>query len=175
MRMARPTGCLMHALFRSKRMHGASLAAEFCPIVPCSGWAWFYVGRAAGRDRDHRRARGAAVAGDSSQPRIGPAFAMSEQSAAIALAAVNFESAKRHSARGAAGVFCRVPVYRGSSLLVYLLPQLEEANIQQTWDFDDPGNNALGGATARTATVLPMLLCPSDLVIRPPVHAVSTD
>ena len=30
------------------------------------------------------------------------------------------------------------------------LPHLEEANLEQTWDFIDPANNALGGAAART-------------------------
>jgi prepilin-type N-terminal cleavage/methylation domain-containing protein/prepilin-type processing-associated H-X9-DG protein len=89
----------------------------------------------------------------------------------LAIAALNFESAKRQFSPGVQQVFFAVaPVYRGSSLFVYLLPQLEEANIQQTWDFADPGNNALSGATARTATVLPMLLCPSDLIDQNPVQ-----
>ena len=32
----------------------------------------------------------------------------------------------------------------------------------QSWDFNDPLHNAVGGDNARTAVVLPLLLCPSD-------------
>jgi prepilin-type N-terminal cleavage/methylation domain-containing protein/prepilin-type processing-associated H-X9-DG protein len=88
----------------------------------------------------------------------------------LALATLNFESAARHFPSGMQQkLYATAPVYRGSSLFVYMLPHIEEVKLRQAWDFVDPGNNTLGGATARTATVLPMLLCPSDLIDQNPV------
>ncbi len=88
----------------------------------------------------------------------------------LALATLNFESAARQFPPGVRQtLFTTAPVYRGSSLFVYVLPNIEEAKLRQAWDFTDPGNNTLSGATARTATVLPMLLCPSDLIDQNPV------
>jgi len=87
----------------------------------------------------------------------------------LAIATLNFESAARQFPPGVQQtLFPTAPVYRGSSLFVYLLPYFEEANLQRTWDFVDPGNNTLGGATALTATVLPILICPSDFIDQNP-------
>jgi prepilin-type N-terminal cleavage/methylation domain-containing protein/prepilin-type processing-associated H-X9-DG protein len=61
------------------------------------------------------------------------------------------------------------PGFRGYSLFIYLLPYLGQDNLYRSWDFGDPLNNAAGGARARTAVVLPGLLCPSDLVPTNPV------
>jgi prepilin-type processing-associated H-X9-DG protein len=61
------------------------------------------------------------------------------------------------------------PVFRGYSLFTYLLPYLEQDNLYRNWDFDDPLSNSAGGASARTAVVLAMLLCPADLVPTNPV------
>ncbi len=88
----------------------------------------------------------------------------------LALAALNFESAHRQFPPGVEqALFATAPVYRGSSLFVHLLPQLEESVVQQAWEFDNPQANTLGGRSARTATVLPVLLCPSDVVEQNPV------
>src|SRR5262245_23186304 len=54
------------------------------------------------------------------------------------------------------------PQYRGYTLFVYLLPYVEQDNLYRQWDFTTPLNNASGGTGARTATVLPLLLCPAD-------------
>jgi prepilin-type N-terminal cleavage/methylation domain-containing protein/prepilin-type processing-associated H-X9-DG protein len=88
----------------------------------------------------------------------------------LALATLNFESSQRQFPPGVEQVlFATAPVYRGSSLFVYLLPQMEETAVQQAWDFGDPQSNTLGGRAARTATVLPILVCPSDVIGQNPV------
>jgi prepilin-type N-terminal cleavage/methylation domain-containing protein/prepilin-type processing-associated H-X9-DG protein len=61
------------------------------------------------------------------------------------------------------------PKYRGVPLFVYLLPYLEQDNLFRGWDMTNPLNNTAGGASARTATVLKVLLCPSDLIPQNPV------
>ena len=55
------------------------------------------------------------------------------------------------------------PKYRGVPLFVYLLPFLEQDNLARGWDYTNPLNNT-GNATAKTATILKVLLCPSDLI-----------
>jgi prepilin-type N-terminal cleavage/methylation domain-containing protein/prepilin-type processing-associated H-X9-DG protein len=88
----------------------------------------------------------------------------------LAIATLNFESGSRQFPPGVRQVlFAAAPIYRGSSLFVHLLPQLEQGTLQKTWDFSDPMNNTLGGLSARTATVLPVLLCPSDVLDQNPV------
>jgi prepilin-type N-terminal cleavage/methylation domain-containing protein/prepilin-type processing-associated H-X9-DG protein len=88
----------------------------------------------------------------------------------LAIATLSFESGSRQFPPGVRQVlFASAPIYRGSSLFVHLLPQLEEGVLQKTWDFSDPMHNTLGGLTARTASVLPVLLCPSDLLDQNPV------
>jgi prepilin-type N-terminal cleavage/methylation domain-containing protein/prepilin-type processing-associated H-X9-DG protein len=89
----------------------------------------------------------------------------------LAVAALNFESGRRQFPPGLQqALFPAAPIYRGSSLFTYLLPQLEEKNLQQKWNFDDPLVNTVGGASARTATVLAVLLCPSDIIDQNPVQ-----
>jgi prepilin-type N-terminal cleavage/methylation domain-containing protein/prepilin-type processing-associated H-X9-DG protein len=65
--------------------------------------------------------------------------------------------------------FAAAPQYRGVSLFVYLLPYLEQDNLFRGWDFTDPLRNTTGGSASRTATVLPILLCPSDVIPQNPV------
>jgi prepilin-type N-terminal cleavage/methylation domain-containing protein/prepilin-type processing-associated H-X9-DG protein len=65
--------------------------------------------------------------------------------------------------------FPSAPRYRGVSLFVYLLPYLEQDNLARNWDRTDPLNNTAGGASARTAIVLPVLLCPSDAISQNPI------
>jgi hypothetical protein len=63
------------------------------------------------------------------------------------------------------------PQYRGDTLFVYLLPYLEQDSLYRQWDFATPLNNASGGTDARTATVLRVLLCPSDVIPQNPVSS----
>ena len=89
----------------------------------------------------------------------------------LGVAATNFETAQKGFPPGLQqSFFALAPVYRGSPLFVHLLPQLEETSRRQDWDFDDPQNNSVGGLNARTATVLSVLVCPSDLVDNNPVQ-----
>ena len=67
-------------------------------------------------------------------------------------------------------LFGSAPVYRGISLFVYLAPYLEENNVVANWDYNNPLNNAIGGPTAPTATVLPGLLCPADFIQQNPIE-----
>ena len=88
----------------------------------------------------------------------------------LGVAATNFETAQKGFPPGVQqAMFDTAPIYRGTSLFVHLLPQLEEANQRQVWDFDDPQNNTVGGLDARTATVIPVLVCPSDAIDQNPV------
>jgi prepilin-type N-terminal cleavage/methylation domain-containing protein/prepilin-type processing-associated H-X9-DG protein len=88
----------------------------------------------------------------------------------LAIALLDFELAKREFPPGMQQtIFTIAPVYRGSSLFVHVLPQLEESAAADLWDFADPQNNTAGGIDARTAAVLPVLVCPSDLIDENPV------
>jgi len=60
--------------------------------------------------------------------------------------------------------FAAAPKYRGVTLFVYLLPQLEQNGLYSGWDFNDPLNNTAGGSAARTAALLSVLTCPADLL-----------
>ncbi len=83
----------------------------------------------------------------------------------LALAAQN-----HHAAQGAfpPGVNCDRP---GSvSLFVYLLPTMEQAALYDQWDMANLGTNAHGGTNARTASILPGMMCPSDFVPQNPVE-----
>jgi prepilin-type N-terminal cleavage/methylation domain-containing protein/prepilin-type processing-associated H-X9-DG protein len=52
----------------------------------------------------------------------------------------------------------------GTCWEVELLDYLEQDNLKNRWDYDDFRNNVVGGLDATTAQVLPVLLCPSDLL-----------
>jgi prepilin-type N-terminal cleavage/methylation domain-containing protein/prepilin-type processing-associated H-X9-DG protein len=81
----------------------------------------------------------------------------------LALAAHNYHGDYKKFPPGVYQLpFPAAPKYRGVTLFVYLLPYLEQANLARGWDFTDPLNNTAGGASSRTAAVLPVLLCPSD-------------
>lgn len=90
----------------------------------------------------------------------------------LALAAHNF-----HDVRGTfpAGVhqlsFAAAPRYRGVSLFVKLLPYMEQGTLSDGWDEIDPLNNTVGGNASRTATKLPSLICPSDVI---PINPIDT-
>jgi prepilin-type processing-associated H-X9-DG protein len=52
----------------------------------------------------------------------------------------------------------------GTCWEVELLPYIEQDNLKNRWDYDDFRNNVAGGLNATTAQVLPVFLCPSDLL-----------
>ena len=75
-----------------------------------------------------------------------------------------------HAARRAfpPGVDCERP---GSiSLFVFLLPYMEQEPLFNRWHMTILSKNSQGGPQALTASVLPGLLCPSDLVPQNPVE-----
>jgi prepilin-type N-terminal cleavage/methylation domain-containing protein len=89
----------------------------------------------------------------------------------IGVATLAYESSRREFPPGVEQKsFPTSPVYRGSSLFVHVLPHIEEADVQQLWDFVDPFKNTSGGRSALTATVLAVLVCPSDVVDQNPVQ-----
>lgn len=59
--------------------------------------------------------------------------------------------------------------YRGIPLFAYLLPYLEGASLLVSWNYTDPIHNADQGASSNTAVVLPMLICPSDVIQDNPI------
>jgi len=65
--------------------------------------------------------------------------------------------------------FPSAPRFRGTSLFVFLLPYLEQGNLAAGWDYAQPLNNTEGGPAARSAVVLPISICPSDLIEENPV------
>ena len=62
------------------------------------------------------------------------------------------------------------PRFRGTSLFAFLLPHLEQDAVMAGWDYRLPLKNADGGRAAPTATVLPLLLCPSDPLESNPIE-----
>lgn len=56
------------------------------------------------------------------------------------------------------------PTFRAVSLHVLMLPNLDQANLANRWDYNDPWTNVTSG---RASTVLPYLLCPSDAISSP--------
>src|SRR5262249_34259346 len=66
--------------------------------------------------------------------------------------------------------FATAPKFRGVTLFVYLAPFMEQDNLTKEWDLIDPLNNTqlpAPGSTAKTATVVPILLCPTDIINGP--------
>jgi prepilin-type N-terminal cleavage/methylation domain-containing protein/prepilin-type processing-associated H-X9-DG protein len=62
------------------------------------------------------------------------------------------------------------PRFRGTSLFAFLLPHLEQQNLSEAWNYDDPMQNTDGGPGARTATVISTFLCSSDEIAENPVR-----
>ncbi len=90
----------------------------------------------------------------------------------LALATANYESTHQAYPPGVYQYFTTVqPRYRGITLFVRILPFMEQGNLYQGWDLEDPLNNTLGGASSKTAQVLSILLCPSDVI---PVNPIET-
>jgi prepilin-type N-terminal cleavage/methylation domain-containing protein/prepilin-type processing-associated H-X9-DG protein len=88
----------------------------------------------------------------------------------LGLAAHNYHDVKRAFPPGVnQSQYSSAPQYRGYTLFVYLLSYLEQQSLYQQWDFATPLNNAAGGTGAHSATVLPVLLCPSDTIPQNPI------
>src|SRR5262245_38006806 len=60
--------------------------------------------------------------------------------------------------------FSTAPKFRGVTLFAKLLPYMEQGNLWTGWDEVDPLNNTVGGSSSRTAKVLEVLICPSDVI-----------
>jgi prepilin-type N-terminal cleavage/methylation domain-containing protein/prepilin-type processing-associated H-X9-DG protein len=67
--------------------------------------------------------------------------------------------------------FPGAPKFRGVSLFVKLSPYMEQGPLVDGWDELDPITNTAGGANSKTATVLPVLICPSDVIPRNPIDS----
>src|SRR5262249_234201 len=87
------------------------------------------------------------------------------------LAAHNSDSAYEKCPPGVNQLsFAAAPKFRGVPLFVYLAPFMEQDNLTRDWNLTDPLQNTqlpAPGPTARTATVVPILLCPSDVISGP--------
>ncbi|HUT11569.1 MAG TPA: DUF1559 domain-containing protein [Thermoguttaceae bacterium] len=88
----------------------------------------------------------------------------------LALAAWKFQTSQQTFPPGLCqSHFPSPPTYRGTSLFVYLLPYLEYASLTEGWNHQEPLANTEGGPEARTAAVIPGLLCPDDLIAPNPI------
>jgi len=79
----------------------------------------------------------------------------------IALAAHNYHSANERFPPG---------LYK-TTLFVYLLSNLEQENVARDWDMNNAAANTVGGQGAKTAVVMSVLHCPSDILPQNPVNA----
>jgi prepilin-type N-terminal cleavage/methylation domain-containing protein len=94
----------------------------------------------------------------------------------LSLAAHNYHGANEKFPPGVNQLsFAAAPRFRGVTLFVYLAPYLEQDNLTRDWNLTDPLVNTTlpaPGPTAKTATLVPILLCPSDVITGPnPVDA----
>jgi prepilin-type processing-associated H-X9-DG protein len=66
--------------------------------------------------------------------------------------------------------FSSRPRLRGPSLFIFILNEMEQSSLRGLLDLNDPLNNEVGGYTSLSATVLPVLVCPSDTISDNPVQ-----
>ncbi len=93
----------------------------------------------------------------------------------IALAALNHHDVVGTFAPGAQlAMFPTKPKYRGPSLFIYTLNEMEQTQLFGQLDLKDPLKNETGGPKSLAAAVLPVLVCPSDAIDRNPVEHVSS-
>lgn len=59
--------------------------------------------------------------------------------------------------------------HRGVPLFAYLLPYIEQSTALAHWDYQDPMRNSDRGPDSNTALVLPLFICPSDVIDRNPI------
>ena len=62
------------------------------------------------------------------------------------------------------------PKKRGPSLFIFTLNEMEQSSLRSQLDLNDPLNNEVGGQSSLSATVLPVLRCPSDVIPENPVE-----
>jgi prepilin-type N-terminal cleavage/methylation domain-containing protein/prepilin-type processing-associated H-X9-DG protein len=89
----------------------------------------------------------------------------------LALSAHNYHGAHERFPPGVNQLsFAAAPRFRGVTLFVYLAPFMEQDNLTRDWNLIDPLVNTqlpAPGPTAKTATLVPILLCPSDVINGP--------
>src|SRR5262245_38803029 len=89
----------------------------------------------------------------------------------LALAAHNYHGANTKVPPGVNQLsFVDAPRFRGVTLFVYLAPYMEQDNLTKDWNLSDPLINTqlpAPGSAAKTATLVPILLCPSDTIDGP--------
>jgi prepilin-type N-terminal cleavage/methylation domain-containing protein/prepilin-type processing-associated H-X9-DG protein len=89
----------------------------------------------------------------------------------LGLAAHNYHGAMQSFPPGVYQLsFAAAPRYRGVTLFVFLAPYLEQDALSKDWNLSDPLVNTTvpaPGPTAKTATKVPVLLCPSDVIPGP--------
>jgi len=89
----------------------------------------------------------------------------------LALAAHNYHGVNERFPPGVYQLaFAAAPKFRGVTLFVYLAPYIEQDNLSRDWNLTDPLVNTqtpAPGPAAKTATVVPILLCPADLINGP--------
>ena len=66
--------------------------------------------------------------------------------------------------------FSSKPKLRGTSVMLFLLNEMEQAGLYGQLNMDDPMANEVGGGEALSARVIPLLICPSDVIPRNPVE-----
>ena len=71
-----------------------------------------------------------------------------------------------------AGQVPKPPNNRAVSLFCSLLPYLDQGPLAQQWDYSNPFLNVIA---ERTATIMPVLVCPSDVIATPVNESVPTN
>ena len=90
----------------------------------------------------------------------------------LALAAHNYHDTNNSFPPGVTMLtFPSAPRFRGVTLFVALMPYIEQDNLVRDWDRTNPLNNTAGGRAAKTAVIVPVLLCPSDTIPQNPVDS----
>lgn len=88
----------------------------------------------------------------------------------LGIAALAHVDAKRRFPPGVEQWYFNSAVsHRGIGLFAYLLPYFEESAALVRWNYDDPLHNSDFGERSNTAVVLPLLVCPSDLIEKNPI------
>ncbi len=87
----------------------------------------------------------------------------------MGLAAHNYESTHQVYPPGQMRLnYPTPPRFRGVPLFVHMLPFLDQQPLYDRWNFNDPLGNTVG-TTANSATLLNVLLCPSDDIPENPI------
>jgi prepilin-type N-terminal cleavage/methylation domain-containing protein/prepilin-type processing-associated H-X9-DG protein len=58
---------------------------------------------------------------------------------------------------------------RNTTVFVELLPYIEQQNLYQIWNFNNPAANQMPGASAPAATLIPIYICPADIIDQNPI------